>query len=125
MRCCETMVRLISHGSLLKVNDVRLKGSTVAARFSTSCDLSAMDDPRHLILQWPWWQTERTEMMAEITNISDGTGQALLESQCDIPYVLMGKPARRFTYEQMVVVWTISVRHIARMYNIKVRQGIG
>ena len=125
MRCWETMVRLISHTSLLKVDDVRLKGSTVAARFCTSCDLSAMEDARHLIMQCPKWQSERTELMAEILNISDGTGQALLESQCDLLYVLMGKHARGFTYEQMVGVWTMSAWHIARMYNRKVRQGIG
>ena len=102
---------------MLKVDDVRLKGSPIAARCCSSCDLSAMDDARHLILQCPKWQAERTDLMSEILRIPDGTGQVLLESQCDIVYVLMGKPFRGFSSEQMVIVWTISARHIAKMYN--------
>ena len=81
MKCCEVMVRLLSHASLLKTDDVRLKGSSIAARFCNMCDHAAMDDARHLILQCPDWQEERAEMMREISIIPDGSGQALLESQ--------------------------------------------
>ena len=36
MKCCEMMVRLVSHSSLLKTDDVRLKRSSVASRFCNS-----------------------------------------------------------------------------------------
>ena len=41
MKCCETTVRLVSHASLLRADGVRLKGSPIASRFCTSCDLAA------------------------------------------------------------------------------------
>ena len=56
-------------------------------------------------------------MMREISVIPDGSGHALLESQCDLVYVLMGKSAKGCTFEQMVIVWSISARYITRMYN--------
>ena len=43
MRCCETMARIVSHASLLRADDVRLKRSSVASIFCTSCALAAMD----------------------------------------------------------------------------------
>ena len=125
MKCCEIMVRLVSHESLLKTNDVRLKGSPAAARFCNSCNLAAMDDARNLIMQCPAWQEERTDMMREISVIPDGSGHALLESQCDLVYVLMGKSAKGCTFEQMVIVWSISARYITRMYNRRIKEGIG
>ena len=125
MKCCEVMVRLLSHACLLKTDDVRLKGSSIAARFCNMCDHAAMDDARHLILQCPAWQEERAEMMREISIIPDGSGQALLESQIDLLYVLMGRGTNVCSYEQMVIVWSISARYIAEMYNRRIKEGIG
>ena len=47
MRDCEVM---ISHASLLKDDDVRLKGLSIASRFCAQCNLSALDDVRHLVM---------------------------------------------------------------------------
>ena len=125
MKCCETMVRLVTHASLLRTDDVRLKGSTIASRFCVNCDLSAMDDVRHLVLSCPRWQLMRTEMMEEISRIADGSGRAILDSQCDLLYVLLGKPVTGFTFEQMVLVWIIAAKSITKMYNSSTKKGIG
>ena len=125
MKCCEVVVRLLSHASLLKTDDVRLKGSSIAARFCNSCDLAAMDDVRHLILQCPAWQEERSDMMREISLIPDGSGQVILGSQVDLLYVLMGSGCNACTFEQMVIVWSISARYITKMYNRRIKEGIG
>ena len=125
MKCCETMVRLVTHASLLRTDDVRLKGSSMASRFCVNCDLAAMDDARHLVLECPRWQLIRTEMMSEISRISDGSGRALLDSQCDLLYVLLGKSVTGLTFEQMVVVWIIASKYITKMYNLSTKKGIG
>ena len=119
------MVRLVSHASLLRADDVRLKGSPIASRFCTSCDLAAEDDVRHLIMQCPKWQTERTSFLTEISSIADGSGQTLLESQCDLVYVFVGRQATDLMFVQMVVVWTISAKHISNMYNSEIKEGVG
>ena len=38
MRCCEIMVNLLSHSSLLRADDVRLKRRPLATRFCIFCD---------------------------------------------------------------------------------------
>ena len=76
-------------------------------------------------MQCPKWQTERTSSLTEILSIADGSGQALLESQCDIVYVFMGRQATDLTFEHMVVVWTISAKHISNMYNSEIKEGVG
>ena len=50
---CETLAKLVCHASLLKVDDVRLKGSSLASKFCTLCDLGQKEDVRHLVLQCP------------------------------------------------------------------------
>ena len=59
------MIKLVIHSSLLKTDDVRLKGLPVLARFCDKCDLSAMDDVRHLVLQCPNLQPERNDLLAK------------------------------------------------------------
>ena len=87
--------------------------------------LLAIDDVRHLVLQCPRWQNERTEMLNEIDNIPDGSGHALLNSQCDLVIALLGKVDPDLSYEQKVTILTISSKYISKMYFRKTREGIG
>ena len=55
MRDCETMVCLATywHSSVLRNDDVRLKGLPLGARLCYQYGLAAIDDARHLIMQCP------------------------------------------------------------------------
>ena len=75
MRCCETIVGLISHSSMLKVDDAKLKGSPMFSKFCSDCDHAAMDDVRQLFMHCPKWQLERNEMLSAIVNIPGGCGR--------------------------------------------------
>ena len=125
MKCCESMVRLISHSSQLKMDDVRLKRLPIASRFCTLCDLSSPEDVRHFVMSCPRWQRDRTAMFSDIANIDDGSGRAILDMRCDVLLVLLGRSVDGFTYEQMCRVWYISAVHISRMYSERLREGIG
>ena len=125
MGCCEIIVKLLSHSSLLRVDDVRLKGRPFAASFCTFCDLAAIENARHFVMECPKWQQLRTELFREITDIEDGSGQAILDAQCDTLLVLLGKPVVGFSIEQMCRVWYISMVHISNMYKERIREGIG
>ena len=50
---CEVMAKIVSHASILKVDDVLLKGHLSIARFCGLCDLTAEDDLRHFVRQCP------------------------------------------------------------------------
>ena len=71
MRWCETMIKLISHASLLKGDDVRFKGRPPSARFCDLRELGSLDDVRHLVLQCPGLQMLRNKMFMEL-EVMDG-----------------------------------------------------
>ena len=125
MRDCEVMVKVLCHASLLRVDDVRLKRLPIAAKFCTLCDLGSLDDAKHMVLQCPMLQLKRTEMFIEIEAL-------LMRYDYDVNHLdeniflnLMGKPAADIPQDVMYDVWLISVRYIASMYRMKLRQGIG
>ena len=64
-------------------------------------------------------------IITSITSIEDGSGQAILDAQCDVLMVLLGRPVEGFSLEQMHKVWRISARHISNMYIERIREGIG
>ena len=104
---------------------MRLKSLPIFSRFCGDCDLAAIDDVKHLVLQCPKWQDDRTEMMNMIENIPDGSGQMLLNAQGDLALALLGKIDDRLTFEQTIEILKISARYISKMYNDKIKQGIG
>ena len=127
MRDCEVMVKvlLVYHASLLRVDDVRLKRLPIADKFCTLCDLGSLDDAKHMVLQCPMLQPKRTEMFIEIEAL-------LMRYDYDVNHLdeniflnLIGKPAADIPQDVMHNVWLISVRYIASMYRMKLRQGIG
>ena len=92
MRECETMIKLMCHASLLKTDDVRLKSLTIATRFCTLCDHSAMDDARHMVMECPGLQPRRNIMFTTIDSILEeyGLGHDILVG--DVFLIIMGKP---------------------------------
>ena len=64
-------------------------------------------------------------LFREITCIEDGSGQAILDAQCDVLLVLLGKPVVGFYADQMCRVWYISMVHISKMYKERICEGIG
>ena len=66
MRDCESMVKILCHASLLKVDDVRLKRLPVAAKFCTLCDLGSVDDAKHMVMECPSLQPRRNIMFGDM-----------------------------------------------------------
>ena len=53
MKQCETMVKLITHTSLLKGDDGRLKREPFGSRMCILCNLCSLEDTNHMIMQCP------------------------------------------------------------------------
>ena len=77
------------------------------------------------ILQCLKWQVKRTGMMNAVEKIPDGSGRALLNSQCDMVIALLEGLEDTFTYEKKVVILSISADYISIVYYEKVKEGIG
>ena len=60
-----------------------------------------------------------------MASIPDGCGRVVLNSQCNLTLVLLGKAECGFIFEQMVKIRSISAKYITRMYNAKIKVSIG
>ena len=91
------------------------------------CDLYEDDNVRHLVMQCPKLQSERTAMFLELRNVGDGYGARVFDNSGDILSILLGRPSDALSVEQMDAFWLVSCKHVHNMYmrNIKLRKGIG
>ena len=76
-------------------------------------------------MQCPMLQPKQTEMLNEIEALLMRHDYVVNQLDENIFLNLMGKPAANIPQEVMCDRWLCSVRHIASMYRMKLRQGIG
>ena len=121
MRQCETMVKLITHASLLKGDDGRLRRKPFGVRACTMCELHSQEDTNHMIMQCPAHENSRISMYNEINEI-----YALDVGECTLG-ILLGRRLPNKTVEEMLPLWLISSSHIYAMYKCTInnRRGIG
>ena len=84
MRVCDSMVRLVTHSSMLKNDNLCLKVMPLSACLCYQYDQADPDDVRHPVLQCPIWQIARSAMFRGIANMHDGCDQATLGAQGDM-----------------------------------------
>ena len=121
MRQCETMVKLITHASLLKGDDGRLKRRPFGAKMCIMCELQSLEDTNHMIMQCPAHENIRISMYNEINDrYTLGVGECTLG-------ILLGRRLPNKTFEEMLPLWYITSRHIYSVYKstINNRRGIG
>ena len=91
MRQFETMIKLVTHSSLLESDDVHLKCLPILACFCDKCDHSGFNDILYLVRQCQRFNIETREMFDEISNIYDESGKFSSDSPCDLLYILLRK----------------------------------
>ena len=91
MYLCETMALIVCHASLLKIDDLRLKGQPRIARLCSHCDHSTPENAEHVIMQCPNLQMERALMFTEIDQVTTNADCVIFEAADDILSVLLGK----------------------------------
>ena len=123
---CENLAKMVSHTSLLKCDDVRLKSLPRCNRICSLCELFCIEDSYHIVLQCPGTQNLRTDMFFELEadpNIKD----VLNENQNDVMLVCMGKRPDDVIDSVMDKLWCISGSHINGIYKyvLNQRKGVG
>ena len=66
MRRCETRVKPLSHASLLKANDSKLRRATFSLKCCVLCDLASYEDAKHMVMQCPFHIAKRMRIYDEI-----------------------------------------------------------
>ena len=113
---CENMASLVCDTSLLKSTDYRIKRKTFGFKMCNRCELGIIEDARHIILQCPYYDQERTEMFNELEMMCEVWANRIVNQGHDLLHVLLGKQPDNFTFDEMLQVWLISGNHINKIY---------
>ena len=121
MKQCETMVKLLTHASLLKSDDCRLKMLPFGSRMCIRCGLFSPEDTNHMIMQCPLNEMHRINMFNETSE-----HYALDVGECTFE-ILLGNLLTGRTQEEMLTLWDISSQYISLMYRdvLASRKGVG
>ena len=121
MRQCEVMVKLLTHTSLLKGGDCRLKRLPFGSRMCTQCALCSTEDANHVIMQCPIHERIRVSMFNEIN------AQYTLEpGECNMD-LMLGNYLANKDFDDMLDLWCTTSRFIYIMYRntLSSRKGVG
>ena len=66
MRVSENLVKIICRASKLKCDDPSLKGALASVKTCERCDLYALEDMFHILMQCPYFCDQRIEMYEKI-----------------------------------------------------------
>ena len=122
----ETMARIVSHASLLKIDDVRLKRQPRSSRVCTGCEMYVIEDIYHIVMQCPRTEHLRRAMFDDL-NDDPAINGVLTRHDHDILYICLGKNPNEPDLEVMERLWCISGWHIGRIYEhvLRLRTGVG
>ena len=115
-KMCKILASIVCDTSLLKATDYRIKRKSYASKMCVRCELGITENARHLILQCPFYNAERTEMFNEIESVSDTWSDKISNQGYDILHILLGMQPDGISYDEMICIWLIAGSHISRMY---------
>ena len=117
MGICEKMAALVCNSSLLKAHDVRLKRESFWTKTCSRCELSLLEDTRHIGMQCPFYENKIKEMYDEISKIEcDEINEAFAFPQ-NMFHMILGKQPDNVSTFNMLRLCSITGKHIAGIYN--------
>ena len=119
----ETMARIVSHASLLKIDDVRLKRQPRSNRVCTGCEMYVIEDIYHIVMQCPRTQHLRRAMFNDLND----DPAIITRHEHETLYICLGKNPNEQDLDLMERLWCISGWHISRIYEyvMRLRTGVG
>ena len=121
MKQCEVMVKLITHSSLLKSDDGRLRKLPFGSKMCTMCDLCSLEDSNHMVMQCSRQEIHRVNMHNEINRHYN-----LELGECNFG-ILLGNFLEGRDYDDMINLRNTSSCYIYLMYKdvLSNRRGVG
>ena len=115
-RMCEILASIVCDTSLLKATDYRLKKKTGGFKMCERCYLGCTENARHIIMQCPFYTTQRTNMFNEIEQNSEFWTNNVVNQGHDILHILLGKQPEGILFEEFVNILLISGKYICDIY---------
>ena len=115
-RMYEILASIVCGTSLLKDTDYRIKNKPFGFKMYHRCDLSILENARHLILQCPFYEVERANMFNEIETVNDTWRDKIRNQEYDVMHVLLGMQPENTTFDEMLHIWLTAGSRISKMY---------
>ena len=115
-RMCEILASIVCDTSLLKATDYRLKKKTGGFKMCERCYLGCTENAHHIIMQCPFYTTQRTNMFNEIEQNSEFWTNNVVNQGHDILHILLGKQPEGILFEEFVNILLISGKYICDIY---------
>ena len=124
-RLCEVMVKLICSSSMLKSDDLSLKGSHDSMKFCSNCDLGIVESAWHILMQCPFNNREIVDMFSKLANLEDGSWEYAKGCGDDIMNVILGCALPNLGAEQCYTIWEITGKTVFGIYQKIISQRVG
>ena len=91
------------------------------------CEYFSIENAEHIVMHCQYLQNVRVSMLEDIANFENAHGTAIVNNQCNLFLILMGKPIDNIDFDIHVNFLMLVARHIHSMYITvtKCRKGIG
>ena len=116
-RMCQKMAAMLCGCSALKGHALKLKQASHRSKCCVRCDLSMVENPKHIVMQCPFYDQYKHDMYHDITQLGNHDIDELLVTTNDVFSILMGKHPINVSMEHMLKLWVRSGKYICMMYD--------
>ena len=116
-KICEVMSKIVCRASLLKTDDYMYKVLTPSHRFCERCDLSELENIRHLIMQCPAYEESRIQMYKDLYGIGNNVRECIESSPAEVLSWLLGGRIEGVDEQDMIDFWCITGKYVCKIYH--------
>ena len=110
------MSKIVCRASLLKTDDYRYKALTPSNRFCERCDMSELENIRHLIMQCPAYEVSRIQMYNDLYGIGNNVRECIESSPAEVLSWILGGRIEGVEEQDMIDFWCITGKYVCKMY---------
>ena len=111
------MSKSVCRSSLLKTDDYRYRALTHSNRFCERCDMSELENIRHIIMQCSAYEESRIHMYNDLYCIGNNIREFIESSPAEVLSWILGGRIEGVDEQDMVDFWCITGKYVCKMYH--------
>ena len=121
---CEIMAKLVCDAGLLKSTDYRLKGKSFSNKICIKCELGALEDIKHLLMQCPSYNEERMYLHQSLIQLGTDVATHIVNDAANYFHNIMGRQPENVEFQDMIEIWMLTGEHISKVYRKVIRDRV-
>ena len=121
------MTKLVCKAIELKSDKFLNRNEPTQSMICEKCVISSFEDGEHIVMHCQYLHSMRVSMLDDIANFENAHSISIVNNQCNLFLILMGKPIDNIDFETLAKFLMLVARHMHSMYITvtKCREGIG